>query len=284
MSVILDALRKLDREKSSRKKGTANIAVEIVRPDLTRAGRRISIYLITSAVAAIAAAAVTYGVILEFGLLSRSSSPVAKNMPAPSQQVAPASSEPEVVSQLSNTSPANPPEASQAVPPASPESAVPSMVSPQATVNPPPAAIKHTPPPVPRAPVRDAQDEMIRIPPKIQSPAEKKDTDVRTPVETKSPATSVVNKKEIQNVVPKEADTTPKKTTEPTPNISVANPASLKLSAIVWFEDPLRRFAMINGIMATEGSSIDGIKVIQINPTSVRLLHDGQYFEISMSK
>jgi len=29
MSVILDALRKLDREKSWRKKGTANIAVEI---------------------------------------------------------------------------------------------------------------------------------------------------------------------------------------------------------------------------------------------------------------
>ena len=33
MSLILDALKKLDREKSSRRNGTANIAVEILRPD-----------------------------------------------------------------------------------------------------------------------------------------------------------------------------------------------------------------------------------------------------------
>ena len=54
MSVILDALRKLDREKSSRRKGTANIAVEILRPDLTHRGRRIPLYIVTVAVAAIA--------------------------------------------------------------------------------------------------------------------------------------------------------------------------------------------------------------------------------------
>ncbi|MGZ6226175.1 MAG: general secretion pathway protein GspB [Syntrophales bacterium] len=258
MSVILDALRKLDREKLSRRKGTANIAMEIGRPELTHPGRRISIYIISTAVAAIAAAAITYGVILESGLLSKSSPTNAKPAPGPNQQVAPA--------------------------PASPQSSVPSKVSPPASVNPPPAAIKHTPAPVPHAPVRNAQEEMSRVPPKVQSPAEKKDSDLRTPVETKSPTTPIVDKKEIQNVVPKELDTSPKKPVEPTVNVSATNPASLKLSAIAWFEDPSRRFAMINGIMATEGSSIDGIKVVEINPTSVRLLHDGQYFEISMSK
>ena len=260
MSVILDALRKLDREKSSRRKGTANIAVEILRPDLTHPGRRIPIYIVTVVVAAIAAAAITYGVMLEFGFLSKSSPPTSKAVPAPSQQVTPASPESAAPSKLSVPAPANPPVASQQVPPAS----------------------------VPRVPVRDEQDEMSRVPPRVQSPAEKKDhADIKIPVESKSPATPIVDKKQSQDIIPKEVNTAPvstKKTPEPTPNISATNPASLKLSAIVWYEEPSRRFAMINGIIATEGSSVEGAKVVEINPTSVRLLHDGQYFEISMSK
>ena len=260
MSVILDALRKLDREKSSRRKGTANIAVEILRPDLTHPGRRIPIYIVTVVVAAIAAAAITYGVMLEFGFLSKSSPPTSKAVPAPSQQVTPASPESAAPSKLSVPAPANPPAATQQVPPAS----------------------------VPRVPVRDEQEEMSRVSPKVQSPAEKKDrADIKIPVESKSPATPIVDKKQSQDIIPKEVNTAPvstKKTPEPTPNISATNPASLKLSAIVWYEEPSRRFAMINGIIATEGSSVEGAKVVEINPTSVRLLHDGQYFEISMSK
>jgi general secretion pathway protein B len=252
MSVILDALRKLDREKSSRRKGTANIAVEIVRPDLTHPGRRVRIYIVTVAVAAIAAAVITYGVLLEFGFQSKSSPPATKTVPSPSQQASPASREPAVPSK-----PANPPVASQQVPPA----------------------------PVPRVPVRNAQEEMSRVSPKVQSPAETRErVDVKMPVESKSPGTPVVDKKTGQDVTPKEVEILPKKTTEPAPNIAATNPASLKLSAIVWYEDPSRRFAMINGIIATEGSSVEGVKVVEINPTSVRLLHDGQYFEISMSK
>jgi len=256
MSVILDALRKLDREKSSRRKGTANIAVDILRPDLTHPGRRIPVYIVIVAVAAIAAAGVTYGVMSEFGFLSKSSSPATKTVPAPSQQVAPVS----------------------------PESGVPSKLSLPAPVSP-PGASKQIPASVPRVPVRDAQEEVSRVPVKVQTPVEKKDrADVKIPVESKSPVTPVVDKKQSQDVIRKDVDTTPKKTAEPTPNVSATNPASLKLSAIVWYEDPSRRFAMINGIMATEGSSVEGMKVVEINPTSVRLLHNGEYFEISMSK
>ena len=257
MSVILDALRKLDREKSSRKKGTANIAVEILRPDLTYRGKRIPVYMVTVAVTAIAAAAITYAVMLEFGFLSRSTPPATKGIRSSSQQVAPTSPEPAVASKLSPPAPANPPAASQQVPPTS----------------------------MPRASVRNSQEGMSRLSQKVKSPAEKKDhADVKIPVETKSPIAPVVDKKESPHVVPKEVDTTPKKATKPTPNLSATNPTSLKLSAIVWYEEPSRRFAMINGIMATEGSSVDGMQVVQINPTSVRLSHNGQYFEISMSK
>jgi hypothetical protein len=41
---------------------------------------------------------------------------------------------------------------------------------------------------------------------------------------------------------------------------------------------------MINGMIATEGSVIDGVKVIEIQPTSVRFLYNDQRFEISISK
>ena len=60
MSVILDALRKLDREKSSRRNGTAPIAVEILRPDLSRPGKKIPVYLAAVSLTAMAAAAITY--------------------------------------------------------------------------------------------------------------------------------------------------------------------------------------------------------------------------------
>ncbi len=256
MSVILDALRKLDREKSSRRKGTANIAVEILRPDLIHPGKRIPIFIVTVAVAAVAAAAITYGVMFEFGFLSKSLPPATTTITSPSQQAATASQESGVPSKLSIPAPVNPP-----------------------------AASKQIPASVPRVPVRDAQEEVSRVPPKVQSPVEKKDrADAKIPVESKSPATPIVDKKQSRDVIPKEVDATPKKTAEPTPNISAITPTSLRVSAIVWYDDPSRRFAMINGIMATEGSSVEGMKVVEINPTSVRLLHDGEYFEISMSK
>lgn len=269
MSVILDALRKLDREKSPRRKGPANIAVEILKSDSTRPrnGRRIPLYIVVVGIAAIAAAAVTYGVMSGFKFMPKSSPPATRTVPAAIQQVAPTS----------------------------PESRAPAKSSPPAPVNPPAAGKQVVPA---RAPVNDAKEEVGRVPARVQSPAEKKShadvkmpveekkpADVKIPVESKIPTAPVVDKRQIQDViVPKEVDATPKKTPEPAPSVSAANPASLRVSAIVWYEDPSRRFAMINGIMAREGSSVEGVKVVEINPTSVRLLHNGEYFEISMPK
>ncbi len=114
MSLILEALKKLDREKSSRRNGTANIAVEILRPDLPRPGKRIPLYFAAVSLTAVVTAAITYAVMTQFGFLSKSSPPASVDAPAPSQQVAPA--------------------------------------------------------PLSREPVRDARDEISRMPPKIQEP------------------------------------------------------------------------------------------------------------------
>ena len=220
MSVILDALRKLDREKSSRRSGTANIALEILRPDLSRPGKKVPLFVAAVSLAAIAVAALTYVVISGPGSRSRPSPPVLMSLPAPSQESVPS--------------------------------------------------------PLSREPVHDAQNEVSRVPPKIETPAASK------PGETSSG-----EKKIEQTIVPEEAKVVPgetKKPVEHTPAGSAATAPSLKISAIVWYEDPSKRFAMINGTISTEGSLVDGVKVAEIRPSSVLFLHNGQYFEIPISK
>jgi general secretion pathway protein B len=220
MSVILDALRRLDREKSSRRGGTANIAVEIVRPDLSRPRKKIPRYVAAVSLTAIAAAAITYVLMSEPGPLPKPSPPVSVSHPAPIQQATPA--------------------------------------------------------PLSREPVRNAQDETSRSPRKIESPVGSK------PTETPSG-----EKKVERNVTSEETDAThgsAKKVLEHTQTGSAAAPPSLAISAIVWYEDPSKRFAMINGMITTEGSLVEGVKVEEINPTSVRFSHNGQYFEIPISK
>ena len=160
MSLILDALKKLDREKLSRRNGTVNIAVEILRPDLPRPGKRIPLYFAAVSLTAVATAAITYAVMVEFGFLSKSSPPAPVNPPALNQQVAPA--------------------------------------------------------PLPPEPVRDARDEISRVPPKIQNPTESKaPAEAKTPAEVKSstesrgPAPSLGEEKASQNAISEEAEVAP---------------------------------------------------------------------------
>jgi len=221
MSVILDALKKLDRERSSRRSGTTNIAVEMLRPDLPRTGKRIPLYVAIAFLTAIATAAVTYGVAVKGGFLSKPLPSRAMSLPAPN----------------------------------------------------PPAA----PVPIPSEPARDIQDEISPIPPKIQ-----------VPVKTKKPPASLPEnkadeKKANQSVILKEADPAPERTkipAEPSPSGIAPTPSLINISTIVWYEDPSKRFAMINGVIASEGSVIEGMKVEEIYPNRVRFFHNGQHFEI----
>jgi hypothetical protein len=116
---------------------------------------------------------------------------------------------------------------------------------------------------------------MNRVSPKTQSQAE-----------TKTSGTFLDEEKRNQNVIPGKVEAAPqpiKEPIEPNQTGSSATPPSLKVSAIVWYEDPSSRFAVINGTIVTEGAVIEGVKVVEIYPTRVRLLHNDQPFEISMS-
>ena len=81
MSLILDALKKLDREKSSHRDGTANIAVEILRSDPPRPGKKMLWYFAAVSITAVATACITYAVIAGFGIMSKSSPPATVSPP-----------------------------------------------------------------------------------------------------------------------------------------------------------------------------------------------------------
>jgi general secretion pathway protein B len=58
--------------------------------------------------------------------------------------------------------------------------------------------------------------------------------------------------------------------------------ASLRLTGIVWSQDPSARCAVINGAIINEGAVIQGSKVVEILPNRVRLIQDGRPFEIQL--
>jgi len=237
MSLILDALRKLDREKSFRRNGTVSIAAEILRPYLPPPRKSMWLYFTAIFLTAAATAAIMYAVI------SRTPPPAAINPVAPNLQVTPA--------------------------------------------------------PPSREPVRDARDVIIRDPGKMQAaietkspvqtkkPAEiKKPTESKKqPVEVKIPPLSPGDEKITPEVISKEAPIVPgdmRKPAEQTPRKSAVTPASLRLSGIVWSEEPSKRLAVINGMVTTEGYVFEGVKVVEIHADHVLLLLNDQPFELSL--
>jgi hypothetical protein len=246
MSVILDALRKLDREKSFPRDGRTNIAAEILRPDLPHPGKRLPLYFVIITLTAVATAAITYAVV-EFGFLTKSSPPPMK-APVTSQQVIPPPPDSPSLSKSSLSSPVNPPAASQ-----------------QAT----PAVLSHEL-------AHEIREEREPVPPKIESR-----------IESNPPMTPLREKEASQKVPLEKADVGPANTIKPTEQTSNEPPTApppLKLSAIVWYEEPSRRFAMVNGMIIYEGAVIEGVKVEEIHPNHVRFSHSGRFFEISLIK
>jgi general secretion pathway protein B len=56
------------------------------------------------------------------------------------------------------------------------------------------------------------------------------------------------------------------------------------VSGIVWQEERSARRAFVNGIIAAEGSVIDGAKVVEIYPARIRFSRGGRSFDVSIEK
>ena len=282
MSLILDALRKLDRERASQQRG-ANIASEILRPDLPRPVKRIPLSAATLIVTAAAAAAITYGVLKSGFPFSRSSlgfQSGGMNPPVPSQQIAPA------------------PQPSGLSAESRPLTAIhPVVPKPQAT----PASLgvdlqqeKNTERRVTSNPYNPYSQSLDSrgdprggsgapaannasvpgpqvVPPELHSEPVPGSRSV--PEEIKQAAPKVEPPSESRSSVVQP-------TTEQPVIGSVINPASLSLTSIVWHEDASKRIAVINGAIAHEGSTVEGVKVEAIYPDRVRLSREDQLFEI----
>jgi hypothetical protein len=219
MSLILDALKKLDREESSRRRGMTNIATEILKPDISPGGGRLPRYLAAVFLAAIATVVITYAVMVKFGGESKKLLPAASSLPVPSRQGA---------------------------------SGLPAQ-----------------------EPFRGIQAERSPVSPQKQNPAAR--TNRGTPK----------NEKEaIRNVTSGEAGIASRDTEKPIDHVSreaMMTPPSLKISGIIWSEEPSERRAVINGMVTREGAMIEGMKVMVIYPNHVRFSYNGRLIEISMS-
>ena len=208
----------------------------------------------------------------EVSPLKKSAPTAVTKVPLASPQVAPPPLETEV---LPGPSPAptipptpSPPVASPQGTPASSETASLPKPLPPVPVEPPAPNQQVAPAPPPRQSARDAGDEVGRAPRAI-----------------KSPETSVDAKKEIPRVVPEKVGIVPeiaRKPAEPPSIRSTTTPPALKVTAVVWYEEPSRRFAFVNGTKVTEGGVIEGVKVVEIYPDRVRFLHNDRAFEISL--
>ena len=251
MSVILDALRKLDREKSSPRDGRTNIAAEILRPDFPHSGKRFPLYWVIITLTAAATAALTYAVV-ELGFPTKSSPPP----PLPSQMKAPGTSQ-------------------QVIPPPTDSGSLPKSSLSSLPVNPPSAREKAPSTGISHEPVRDIPEEIRPVSSKVEIP-----TETKPPIITPSGGKEAIQKVPLEKTEVPSANTV--RPTDQTSNESSTTPPLLRLSAIVWYEEPSKRFAMVNGMIAYEGTVIEGVKVEEIYSNRVRFSHRGRIFEIAL--
>jgi len=326
MSLILDALKKLDREKAFIRKVTANIADEILKTDPVRPRGKILLYFAGGLLTVCLTAALTYVFIVNLDFLTKTAPPAETNPMQTIRQVEslPPAVEPEKETQegIAPRSPGgqrfaeskkplkpearpiqNPPTGKQ--PDQRPDSAAPLQKSGRVAKDgfpllpsksqsmaesrkrsgtesspvPKPTLPKETGqrieshPPTPE-PVREAQENIPVPSAKVQDFAE-----------SRKPSPLSVEKKARQDVSPEGADAgsaAAKKVDENRLPQSGASPSALRLTGIVWSEDPSGRCAVINGAILTEGAEIQGIKVVEILPNRVRFLDRGRPFEIQL--
>jgi general secretion pathway protein B len=302
MSLILDALRKLDREKSSRRKGGPNIASEILRPDSPREREKTFRYVTAFSITALVTAGLTYAVVVGVGPRGKSLPPVSSVSPGPNQPAVAVPAESAPASQSAASAPASPPvlkKQATAVPPPTGSTGKPrssATARPPAPPRPaealPPTAAAGVPssPPV-TVPPPAPQQQAETVPPSGEPARDARSDPARAPANppgpgiSKAPAASPVEKKPGPMVVPQEGEASrgdARKSGVQAADESSSSPPPLKITGIVWNEEPSKRRAVINGAFITEGSLIEGVKVVEIHPTKIRFQYKGQPFEITV--
>lgn len=219
MSLILDALKKLEREKAAQSSKTSDIAASILEQKPAVRSRRPMVLI---GALALTAAVSMAGMYVAF-LMNNKPAPLstsAQPAPAPQPKTGPAQAE--------TSAPL-------------PVAAEPVKASP-VTAGAPPAAVK-----VPSAAVKESsvKEKVVPDKPKRGQPE--------------------------------------KKASETPPGATPARPDFI-ISALIWFDEPSERRAVINGKSVREGDIIDGFRVEHIHPSYVRFVKNGKPFEVNMNR
>ncbi len=252
MSVILDALKKLDREKASLREGTFDIAAEILRADYPPPRKRANLLIFTIALTLVTTLFIVY-ILLKFGFLKEPSPPPRVIFPQSG-----INGEPPLPETLPKP---------KTLPPSVKHPLVKKEVAELAPL------IKET--------IQDKEKRTIQR--KEETPPSKEKSSIEA-----SPPHPLSGGKEVgQDRIIEKKETSSEISTihsESSTNKTDIPPSLIKISAIVWAQDPSERFAMINGMKAIEGSFVEGMKVVEIYPSSVLFLYNNQYFEASILK
>jgi len=326
MSLILDALKKLDREKAFIRKVTANIADEILKTDPVRPRKKFPRYFAGGLLTVCVTAALTYVVTVNLGFLSKTAPPASPSPPGIDRHVEspPPSQEPAREAQEGilppspkgqNFAESKKPSDTDAIPIRKPRTAnqpgqrVDSVTPLQEPVRveqdriPPPSSkgqrlaeskkpsgTDSSPTAKPSFPKQ--ADPRVEIPPPSGEPAREAQEKIPPPssedqdfAESRKSSPLPVEKKAGQNIGPERAgagSADAKKAAENRLSKSGTPPSELRLTGIVWSEDPSGRCAVINGAILTEGTEIQGIKVVEILPNRVRFMDHGRPFEIQL--
>lgn len=211
MSLILDAMKKLDRERSAASAGKRDITAEILKAgDPPRRSGLLPLAFALGVTASVAAL-VTFLVIGGSGTRKSDDPPTAPAASVRQEAAAPHPSESVAVS--GKTAP--------------------------------------------------SQGSSTGIPPVASAPATQR-------VRTKGGTERAPGRDEASGKVPTGSEA------------GAASRPAVKISGIVWQEEPSERKAMINGKIARVGDTVDGMRILEIHPSHVKLSFDGKSFKAGM--
>lgn len=221
MSLILDALKKLEQEKAARKDRELNIAAEILKPErLQPLNKKRTAFLAVASVGGVLA--VLAGIVL----LGRTD-----------------------VRQQSS-------------PPAAP------------------STVSQTTMPAPLPPAAAAPQNQTAFP-TAQPRADTGKGELFSPPGKSAKTTAAVP---LAASRPRPVETAANKSVDAPENSTRASGPLPRVSGIVWQEERSARRAFVNGIMASEGSVIDGAKVVEIYPVRIRFSKGEKLFDVSIEK
>jgi general secretion pathway protein B len=268
MSLILDALRKMEQDRKSREAAAQQMRSQVLRYRAPVAPQQGKPYLLLTVGALLVLTGIGAGILLK-GHLQPPQSEIAAGA-APT--LAPTSAPPA----LSAVPPVTV-AAAQAVP-------APGAVSPPAAAAPPTIAVPVTPA-APSAAIPVSSAKKLKGHPAVAPPAPTIATAVTSPDAGAHPSTQPQSSKRSRRAAAKNGGGAPVPAQATAARSEVVQGAApdISVSGIAWQDERHLRRAVLNGTLIGEGGEVAGARVVEIKENRVRLSRGGQLFDVPLT-